>query len=89
MALPVFSIAGKKIWIAGDRGMIGSALVRRLQSENCQTITASRAEVDLLQAGQVDHFIQTCQPDAIILAAAKVGGILANDSRPADFSMRI
>lgn len=78
-------LSNKKIWVAGHRGMVGSALVRRLHSENCTVITATRQELDLKRQDEVERFVQTNRPDAIILAAAKVGGILANDTFPADF----
>ncbi|KPH10001.1 GDP-L-fucose synthase [Rhizobium acidisoli] len=78
-------LSNKKIWVAGHRGMVGSALVRRLHSENCNVITATRQELDLKRQDEVERFVQTNRPDAIILAAAKVGGILANDTFPADF----
>ncbi|MBY5348762.1 GDP-L-fucose synthase [Rhizobium leguminosarum] len=78
-------LSNKKIWVAGHRGMVGSALVRRLHSENCTVIMATRQELDLKRQDEVERFVQTNRPDAIILAAAKVGGILANDTFPADF----
>ncbi|UWM78030.1 GDP-L-fucose synthase [Rhizobium sp. WSM4643] len=78
-------MSNKKIWVAGHRGMVGSALVRRLQSEDCNVITATRREVDLTRQEEVEKFAEATRPDAIILAAAKVGGILANDSYPAEF----
>ncbi|MBX4930022.1 GDP-L-fucose synthase [Rhizobium binae] len=78
-------LSNKKIWVAGHRGMVGSALVRRLHSENCTVITATRQELDLKRQDEVERFVQVNRPDAIILAAAKVGGILANDTFPADF----
>nr|WP_204347212.1 GDP-L-fucose synthase [Rhizobium laguerreae] len=78
-------MSNKKIWVAGHRGMVGSALVRRLQSEECNVITATRREVDLKRQDEVEKFVGATRPDAIILAAAKVGGILANDTLPADF----
>ncbi|TCT30440.1 GDP-L-fucose synthase [Martelella mediterranea] len=80
-----FDIAGKKIWIAGHRGMVGSAIVRRLERENCEVITAGRDTVDLKQQTHVEAFIADARPDAVVMAAAKVGGILANDTYPADF----
>ncbi|ANM02958.1 GDP-L-fucose synthase protein [Rhizobium phaseoli] len=78
-------LSNKKIWVAGHRGMVGSALVRRLHSENCTVITATRQELDLKRQDEVERFVQANRPDAVILAAAKVGGILANDTFPADF----
>jgi len=80
-----FRLDGKRVWVAGHRGMVGSAIVRRLASENCEIITATRAEVDLKNAAAVDAFVADTKPDAIFMAAAKVGGILANDTYPADF----
>ncbi|NKL76533.1 GDP-L-fucose synthase [Rhizobium leguminosarum] len=81
----MYDLSNKKVWVAGHRGMVGSALVRRLHSENCTVITAARQELDLKRQDEVEKFVQVNKPDAIILAAAKVGGILANDTLPADF----
>ena len=81
----IFPLAGKRVWVAGHRGMVGSAIVRRLGSENCEIITATRAEVDLKNPAEVNAFVADKKPDAIFMAAAKVGGILANDTYPADF----
>lgn len=80
-----FSLTGKRIWVAGHRGMVGSALVRRLVKEECMVLTVDRNEVDLCRQKQVDAWMTDTRPDAVIVAAAKVGGILANDSNPADF----
>ena len=80
-----YSLAGKRVWVAGHRGMVGAALVRRLASENCQVLTATRAELDLTRADAVDAWLAAQRPQAVIVAAAKVGGILANDSFSADF----
>lgn len=86
MAGKVFDLAGKRVWVAGHRGMVGAAIVRRLESEGCaEIITATRAEVDLTRQSAVEGFMREARPDAIFLAAAKVGGILANDTYPADF----
>jgi len=80
-----FSLAGKRIWVAGHRGMVGSALVRRLESENCEVITAGREVIDLLRQQDVEDWMATNRPDVVFVAAAKVGGILANKSYPAEF----
>jgi GDP-L-fucose synthase len=80
-----FPLAGKRVWVAGHSGMVGAALVRRLQSEACEILTVTRREVDLRRQLQTEQWIEQNRPDAIILAAAKVGGILANDRAPADF----
>lgn len=80
-----YPLEGKRIWVAGHRGMVGAALVRRLASENCTVLTADRGAVDLERQDQVERWLLANKPDAIIMAAAKVGGILANDTYPADF----
>jgi GDP-L-fucose synthase len=81
----IFSLSGKRVWVAGHRGMVGSAIVRRLAGEGCEVITAGREVVDLKRQDQVQAWMAREKPDAIFLAAAKVGGILANDRFPADF----
>ena len=85
MAEPAYSLAGKRVWVAGHRGMVGSAIVRRLQGMDCEILTATRAEADLTRQADVDAWVAANRPDAVFLAAAKVGGILANDTSPADF----
>lgn len=80
-----FSLAGKRVYVSGHRGMAGSAILRRLASENCEILTASRAELDLLRQTDVADWMQREKPDAVFLAAATVGGIHANNTRPADF----
>ncbi len=81
----MFELAGKRVWVAGHRGMVGSAVVRRLASEACEVVTADRSTVDLKRQSQVEAYLKDIKPDAIVLAAAKVGGILANNTYPADF----
>jgi GDP-L-fucose synthase len=80
-----FALSGKRVWIAGHRGMVGGALVRQLQRENCTILTVGRDALDLRDAGTVKAWMKANTPQAVILAAAKVGGIVANDSWPADF----
>lgn len=80
-----FSLKNKKIWVAGHRGMVGSALVRRLASEPCGILTVGREECDLRDAAAVERWMAENRPDAVILAAARVGGIIANANYPADF----
>jgi GDP-L-fucose synthase len=80
-----YDLSGKRVYIAGHRGMVGSAIMRRLASENCEILTVNRAELDLKDQGQVRTWFAEQKPDAVFLAAAKVGGILANDTYPADF----
>lgn len=80
-----FSLAGKRVWIAGHRGMVGSALVRRLAREHCALLTVDRSTVDLRRQDETERWILEHRPDAIIVAAATVGGIYANSMRPAEF----
>ncbi len=80
-----FTLQGKRIWVAGHRGMVGSAVVRRLAREKCEILTVGRKDVDLLRQDRVEAWLEKAKPDAVFLGAATVGGILANDSRPAEF----
>lgn len=80
-----YHLTGKRVYVAGHRGMVGSALVRRLASEGCELLTPSRADVDLKDQAAVRTWFEQHRPEAVFLAAAKVGGILANDRFPADF----
>jgi GDP-L-fucose synthase len=80
-----FSIAGSRIFVAGHRGMVGSALVRRLEREDCELLLVSRADLDLLDQAATAAWMRRERPDAVIVAAATVGGILANNTYPADF----
>ena len=84
-AAPIYSLRGKRVWVAGHNGMVGSALMRRLQNEDCILITASRQELDLTRQEDVESWMRDMRPAAIFLAAAKVGGIVANMTSPADF----
>lgn len=79
------ALAGRRVFVAGHRGMVGSAIVRRLATEGCEILTASRAEVDLRDQLATRAWFEAQRPDVVVLAAAKVGGILANDSYPAAF----
>jgi GDP-L-fucose synthase len=81
----MYALSGKRIWVSGSRGMVGSAVVRRLATENVEVITAGRDVVDLKRQAEVEAFLADTKPDAIVIAAAKVGGILANASLPAVF----
>ena len=80
----MYDLAGKRVYVAGHRGMVGAALVRRLGAEPCSVLTAPRA-VDLREQAAVREWFAANRPDAVVIAAAKVGGILANDTYPADF----
>jgi GDP-L-fucose synthase len=81
----MYALAGKRVFVAGHRGMVGSAIVRRLADEDCEVLTLDRQEVDLRDQFAVRMWMQDRRPEAVFMAAAKVGGILANDSYPADF----
>jgi GDP-L-fucose synthase len=82
----VFSLAGKRVWVAGHAGMVGSAIVRRLEREGCAAILGlDRRTLDLRNQAQVTDWAKQNAPDAVFLAAGKVGGIKANDQFPADF----
>ena len=85
MAEIPYRLAGKRVWVAGHRGMVGSALTRRLARERCELVTATRAELDLTRQADVAAWLDRARPQAVFVPAAKVGGILANDSYPADF----
>jgi GDP-L-fucose synthase len=80
-----YALGGKRIWVAGHRGMVGAAVVRRLWDEGCEVLTAGREVLDLTDQRAVRDWMRAERPDAVVLAAAKVGGILANDTYPADF----
>lgn len=80
-----YALDGKRVWVAGHRGMVGAALVRRLAGEPCTVLTAARSEVDLTSQAAVTQWMDRNRPQAVMAAAAKVGGILANDTYPADF----
>src|SRR5215472_13495806 len=81
----IFPLKGRRVFVAGHRGMVGSALVRRLAQEECELLTVGRELVDLRDQSAVDHWFDEHRPEAVILAAARVGGIHANNSFPGDF----
>jgi GDP-L-fucose synthase len=78
-------LAGKKVWVAGHTGMVGQALCRRLQHEDCTVLTVPRATLDLRNQAATAAWVQAHAPDFIFIAAGTVGGIQANASRPAEF----
>jgi len=80
-----YSLRGKRVWVAGHRGMVGSALLRRLEQENCTLLTVEREDLDLTRQEQVERWMGKARPQAVFVAAAKVGGIVANDSDPVPF----
>jgi GDP-L-fucose synthase len=83
--LAKFDITGKRVWVAGHRGMVGSAIVRRLARQNVRLQTVDRGALDLRRQSDVEAWVESHRPQVVVLAAAKVGGILANASYPADF----
>lgn len=85
MPSKLFDLTGRKIYVAGHRGMVGSAILRRLANVRCDIITAGRDEVDLERQEQAERFLAATKPDVVIVAAAKVGGIHANSAYPAEF----
>src|SRR6266446_504737 len=85
MADKIFDLAGKRVYVAGHTGMVGSAIVGRLAGVPCEIITADRATVDLERQAQVEAFLAARRPDVVIVAAARVGGIHANSTYPAEF----
>lgn len=80
-----FDLTGKRVFVAGHRGLVGSAIVRRLAQESCTVLTASRSELDLTRQEPVQRWLKAERPNALFFAAAKVGGILANSTYPAEF----
>ncbi|AEV39853.1 nucleotide di-P-sugar epimerase or dehydratase (plasmid) [Pseudovibrio sp. FO-BEG1] len=80
-----FDLVGKTVFVTGHKGMVGGALMRRLEREDCSLLTADRKQVDLTAQSETLMFLQDTKPDAVIVAAAKVGGIWANNEYPADF----
>lgn len=80
-----YPLAGKRVWVAGHRGMVGGAIVRRLATEGCEILTVARSELDLCRQAETETWLAAHRPQAVFVAAATVGGIYANDSRPAEF----
>jgi GDP-L-fucose synthase len=82
---PSYTLRNKRVWVAGHNGLVGSALVRRLEKEDCEVVTAPRESVDLRRPDQLERWLRDTRPEAVFLAAARVGGIHANNTRPAEF----
>jgi GDP-L-fucose synthase len=80
-----YELRGKRVWVAGHRGMVGSAIVRRLSSMGCECLTATRSELDLRRQADVEAWAEANKPHAVFVAAGRVGGIIANDTQPVDF----
>jgi GDP-L-fucose synthase len=81
----VYDLAGKRVWVAGHRGMVGSAIMRRLARSDCEILAVERRALDLTRQAEVERHMALARPDAVILAAAKVGGIVANAADPVGF----
>ncbi len=82
---PLFDLAEKRVYVAGHAGMVGAAIVRRLKSERCTILTVDRATLDLSRQEETEKWINAASPDAVIVAAAKVGGIAFNSAHPVEF----
>jgi GDP-L-fucose synthase len=80
-----FDLAGKRVFVAGHNGMAGSAIVRRLRQEPCDILVADRRELDLTRQEPTEHYFRSTRPDVVIMAAGRVGGILANNTYPVEF----
>jgi len=82
---PLFPLESRRVLVAGHLGMAGGAILRRLASERCEILTADRGDLDMTRQTEVEDWLASAKPDALFLAAAKVGGIHANNTRPAEF----
>ena len=82
---PSYSLSGKRVWVVGHRGMVGAALLRRLDTEDCEIFAATKGELDLRRQADVQEWMTETRAQAVFLAAATVGGIQANSTRPAEF----
>jgi GDP-L-fucose synthase len=82
---PVFPLQGKRVMVAGHTGMAGSAILRRLAREGCEILTAGHRDLDMTRQAEVEDWLAAAKPDALFLAAGRVGGIHANRTRPAEF----
>jgi GDP-L-fucose synthase len=83
-AIP-FVLNGKRVYVAGHTGMAGSAIVRRLRQEACEILTADRRELDLTRQDETERWLAAACPNVVIVAAGRVGGIMANNSYPVEF----
>ncbi len=82
---PLFDLRGKRIYVAGHRGMVGSAIVRRLRSEHCTILIEDRQSLDLTRQAETESWLERMRPDVVVVAAARVGGIAYNNAYPVDF----
>ncbi len=82
---PLFDLTGKRVFVAGHRGMVGSAIVRRLASEHCTIQIEDRQSLDLTRQAETERWLALNRPDVVVVAAARVGGIAYNNAYPVDF----
>jgi GDP-L-fucose synthase len=80
-----FELTGKRIFVAGHKGMAGSAVVRRLRQEACEVLVAERRDLDLTRQEPMENYFRSTRPDVVVMAAGRVGGILANSTYPVEF----
>jgi len=85
MSAKIFDLSGRRIFVAGHRGMVGSAIVRRLASIDAEVLTAGREQVDLFKQNETERYLAANRPDVVVVAAGTVGGIYANDTYPVEF----
>ena len=81
----LFDLKGARVYVAGHGGMVGSAIVRRLQTEDCTVLTANRRDLDLTRQAETESWLAQAKPDVVVVAAARVGGIAYNDTYPVEF----
>src|SRR6516165_2562826 len=82
---PLFDLQDTRIFVAGHRGMVGSAIVRRLRSEHCTVLIEDRQSLDLTRQAETESWLARMKPDVVVVAAARVGGIAYNNACPVDF----
>lgn len=85
MAQDIFTFKGKRVWVAGHRGMVGQALMRRLNQEECHLVTTGASKIDLRRQQDAEQCLEQMRPHIVLIAAARVGGIYANNTFPATF----
>jgi GDP-L-fucose synthase len=84
-AKALVSVEGQRVFVAGHKGIVGAAIVRRLAPERCEVLTVDRKSVDLTRQMETESYIAETKPDVVIIAAAQVGGIFANSTFPVEF----
>ena len=84
-ATPLFDLKAKRVYVAGHRGMVGSAIVRRLAAEHCTILIEDRQSLDLTRQAETERWLERTKPEVVVVAAARVGGIAYNNAYPVDF----